>query len=117
MKPYTHAKNSANKWGGEPEEYLHLHNWFDQTKSHIADMRHRVILHNSFGIYLLEQVFGTNLKLSNGKLVSVRDVGEQHVQEDLGLIPTLADCVKTIQLKDVGLLGAQYRKHHIAMED
>lgn len=54
-------------------------------------MRHRAILHNSFGIYLCEQQFGTNIINSDGKTVSVRDIGEQHVIDDMGRIPTLQD--------------------------
>ncbi len=108
MKPYIHAKNSAKKYGGTPEEYLFIHNWFDQTKAHIADMRHRAILHNSFGIYLLEQMFGVTFTNSEGKVISVRDVGEDHVLEDLGTIPTLQDCLKDMPHSD--LLGANLRK-------
>lgn len=70
-------------------------------------MRHRAILHNSFGIYLCEQVFGTTITNSDGRVVSVRDVGEEHVLEDLGLIPTLQDCFEGMPLSK--LLGAQLR--------
>jgi hypothetical protein len=91
MKPYLHGLISVKKFGGKPEDYQKLHDWMDQTKAHVPDMRHRAILHNSFGIYLLEQVFGTNITNSDGKLISVRDIGEQHVLDDLGTIPTLQD--------------------------
>jgi len=47
------------------------------------------MLHSSWGIYLLEQVFGTCITNSDGKQVSVRDIGEEHVIEDLGFIPTM----------------------------
>ncbi len=33
------------------------------------------------GIFLGEQVFGANITNSDGKKVSVRDIGEQHVVE------------------------------------
>lgn len=89
MKPWQHAKNSAKKWGGVPEDYLALHDWFDQTKAALPDMRHRAVLHSAFGIFLLEKQFGTTVTNSEGRRVSVRDVGEDHVIEDLGFIPTL----------------------------
>jgi len=27
--PILHSKSSAKKFGGKPEDYLHIHNWFD----------------------------------------------------------------------------------------
>ena len=94
MKPYIHAKNSANKYGGVPEDYLDIHNWFDQTKGYLPEFTHRAVLHNAFGIFLCEQQFGVTLTNSEGKKVSVRDVGEDHVLEDLGFIPTLERCLQ-----------------------
>ena len=91
MKPYLHGKISVKKWGGREEDYQRIHDWLDQTKSHFPDMRHRAILHSSFGIYLCEQVFGTNITNSDNKIVSVRDIAEQHVIDDMGRIPTVQD--------------------------
>ena len=107
MKPFNHAKSSASKWGGVPNDYQELHDFFDQTKAHLPDMRHRAVLHNSFGIYLLEQVFGTTITNSAGHQISVRDVGEQHVLEDLGTIPTLQDCLRDLPFSK--LLEARLR--------
>lgn len=98
-KPFVHARSSAKKWGGVPEDYVAIHDWFDQTKSHFPDVRHRALLHSSFGIYLAEQVFGHNIINSAGKAVSVRDVGEQHVLEDLGAIPTVQDYLSRMTLQ------------------
>lgn len=94
MKPYLHGLNTVKKYGGKPEDYQAIHDWFDQTKAHHPDMRHRAILHSSFGIFLCEQVFGINITNSDGKLVSVRDIGEQHVIDDMGTIPTIQDYLK-----------------------
>jgi hypothetical protein len=97
-KPWIHAVSSSKKWGGTPEEYVKFHDWMDQTKSHIADSRHRAILHNSFGIYLGEQFFGTTFKNSNGRDVPVRSILELHVLEDYnGFIPTLQDFVSCMK--------------------
>jgi hypothetical protein len=90
MKPYIHAKNSVKRYGGVIEDYLFIHDWFDSTKAAYANFAHRAILHNTFGIYLAEQVFGTTITNSEGKAVNVRDIGEDHVKEDCGgRIPTL----------------------------
>jgi hypothetical protein len=58
MKPFRHARNSVKRWGGQPEDYLEIHNFMDLSKSAHADMRHRAIFHNSLGPYVVERVFG-----------------------------------------------------------
>ena len=116
MKPHLHAVASAKKYGGTYEEYLHLHEWFDHTKSHVADGRHRVLLHNSWGIFLLSQVFGSTFKNSEGRLVSVRDVGEDHVLQDLGHIPSLADVLQEYPLSSLDKLFKRKEKVKYSLE-
>jgi hypothetical protein len=94
---YHHAVNSARKYGGKPEDYQSIHNWFDETKEHYADFRHRALRHHSLGIFECEQKFGITLTNSDGKQVPVRLIGEQHVKEDCGFIPTVQDWLKHIQ--------------------
>jgi hypothetical protein len=89
MKPHIHAKVSVKRWGGVREDYLPIHNFIDQTKMAMPDIRHRAILHSAFGCYLAEQVFGVTITNSDGKEVSVRDVAEEHIIEDLGFIPSI----------------------------
>jgi hypothetical protein len=95
--PYHHAESSARKYGGEPHEYLRLHEWLDGSKAHIADFRHRALRHHSEGIFQLEAIFGSTITLSTGRILPVRFIGEQHVMEDLGRIPTVADWLGKIQ--------------------
>jgi len=79
----------------------------DSSKAHIADMRHRALLHSAFGCFLVERVFGDYETLPNGKIVKasyitnsdgkkvgVRDIAEQHIYEDMGWIPSVADYFK-----------------------
>lgn len=96
MKPLLHAKVSVHKFGGKVEDYIQLHNWMDSTKAHLPDMRHRMILHNAWVIFTGEQIFGTYFKNSDDKDISVRDVLEQHVLDDLGHIPTLEQCLRDL---------------------
>jgi hypothetical protein len=49
--PYHHAVRSARLFGGKPEDYLAIHNWFDESKAHLADFRHRALRHHSEGIF------------------------------------------------------------------
>jgi hypothetical protein len=99
MKPYLHAKSSASKWGGSPEDYLPVHDFLDSSKSAHASVKHRAILHSAFGIFIAEKVFGHNITNSNGREVSVRDLAEQHVLEDLGTIPSLDDWLEAMELQ------------------
>ena len=92
-----HAESSAKKFGGEAHEYLHLHHFLDGSKEHMADFRHRALRHHSEGIFMLEKLFGTTITLSTGRVLPVRFVGEQHILEDLGRIPTVQDWLLRIQ--------------------
>ena len=94
--PYHHSISSAKKFGGVPEDYQAIHDWFDATKEHYANWRHRALRHHSLGIFDAEQVFGTTITISTGKKVPVRLIGEQHITEDLGLIPTVADWLRAL---------------------
>lgn len=114
--PYYHSKSSAKKFGGVPSDYQHIHDWFDQTKSHLPDVRHRAILHSSFGIFMCEQVFGTVMtRKSDGRTVPIRAIGEQHVLEDMGRIPTMQDWLKNMPLESWMARGA--RKLSEEMDD
>lgn len=143
--PWHHSVSSVRKWGGVPEDYIEVHTWFDASKEHVADFRHRALRHHTQGIFECERTFGNTITLStcqrcgkteeNGahylailslenefmndggeneelakriselmehshafapKRIPVRWIGEQHVQEDLGRIPTLADWLMAI---------------------
>jgi len=97
--PYHHAISSVKKWGGKPEDYQAIHDWFDESKSHIADIRHRALRHHSEGIFMAEKIFGTTIKISTGRKIPVRFIGEQHVIEDFGFIPTVSDFLKNIKVE------------------
>ena len=95
---YFHARSSARTFGGVPEDYLALHNWFDATKEAFGDFRHRALRHHAEGIFEAERLFGITLTNSAGKIVPVRYLGEQHVQEDCGgRIPSIADWLSRIE--------------------
>lgn len=98
MKPLIHAKISVKKYGGKVEDYLPIHDFIDSTKSALPDMRHRLFLHNSFGIFLAEKLFGVYLTNSEGNDVSVRDVAEDHIIQDVGFIPTLEKAVEGVPI-------------------
>jgi hypothetical protein len=102
--PLHHAISSQKKWGGNIEDYLPIHNWFDETKSSYPDMRHRTLRHHSEGIFWCEEKFGVYITNSDGKMVPVRALGEQHVKEDIGWIPTIKD-----YLDNMNVVGWMYK--------
>lgn len=92
-----HSLSSVKKWGGRVEEYLDIHRWFDASKDCFSDFRHRAMRHHAEGIAQCEMAFGPVIYLSNGRVIPTRWVGEQHVREDLGRIPTMADWLRCIK--------------------
>jgi hypothetical protein len=59
--PHHHAISSSRKFGGAPEDYLAIHQWFDESKAHHADFRHRALRHHAEGIFLMESIFGVTI--------------------------------------------------------
>lgn len=130
--PYHHAKSSVKKWGGKVEDYLPIHNWFDETKTHFNDPRHRAIRHHSQGIGWAIERFGQVIALSTcricfrdeadpihkyhttaeachtfqAKEIPTRWVGERHVTEDFGFIPTVADFLREMTVQPWMVRGA-----------
>lgn len=100
MKPYIHAQNSARKHGGKPEDYLPIHDFLDSSKACVPDMRHRALLHSSFGCFLAERIFGTFIVNDDGRKVQVRDIAEEHIIEDMGRIPTPQDYLEGMPIYD-----------------
>lgn len=93
-KAWVHAESSARRWGGTPDDYIHIHEKMDSTKMAHAEVTHRCVFHSAFGIFVIEDIFGRTLTNSAGRVVHVRDIAEQHVLEDLGFIPSLSDWLK-----------------------
>lgn len=114
MKPWLHARLSARRFGGEPSDYIKVHDFIDSSKAHFPDVRHRALLHSSFGIYLCEQMFGHNITTASGRQVSTRDIAEQHVIEDLGRIPTVQDYLQHLSLEK--WFGGPTRRNGIAAQ-
>ena len=106
--PLHHAQSSARKHGGKPEDYLAIHSWFDESKQMMADFRHRALRHHAEGIFMCEKIFGVAITNSAGKQVPVRFIGEQHVKEDLGFIPSMQDWFACISPKPWMTVNARH---------
>lgn len=112
MNSYRHAQASAHKWGGEPEDYLPIHEFIDGSKRAFGDVRHRALLHNTWGCWVVQEVFGPMLvieKREGGeKRIPVREIAEQHIIEDLGFIPTPGDWLEHMNM--VTWMGGKQHK-------
>lgn len=116
MKPLIHSKISVKRHGGCVEDYIPIHDFIDSTKAAMPDVRHRALLHSSFGCYLTEKVFGTYITNSDGKDVSVRDLAEEHIIDDLGFIPTVEKWLGTMPI-ELWMSGSAKKTRRISMVD
>lgn len=84
------------------EDYLDIHAKMDCSKGYVPDNRHRVLTHTMFWILeVMVPLFGQTLTNSDGKLVSVKDICEQHILEDYRhkFIPTPQDFIQEMEFK------------------
>ncbi len=116
-KPHQHAKSSAKKFGGKMHDYLEIHVLLDSSKIAFADNRHRALTHNNWFVnHILPKIFGDTITNSDGKLISVIDIAEQHILEDFNyhFIPTAQDYLtqmtKTSWLHGQGLPQSVFTK-------
>lgn len=95
-----HAKSSALRFGGEPDDYVELHLWFDEPKCHVGNHAQRAVRHHTMGIGWAIERFGPWItRASDGKRVSTRQLGEQHLMEDLGWLPTLDHWLRHLEVQ------------------
>lgn len=102
-KAFIHARSSAAKFGGTPEEYEDIHIFLDGSKGAHPDNRHRAATHTAWFIsYVIPRVFGHTRVNSAGRTYSTVDVAEQHILEDYShkFIPTLSDFLGEMEMKD-----------------
>ncbi len=81
---------------------MHLHAKMDCSKGYFPDNRHRVLTHTMFWIQeVMLPIYGHTMTNSDGKIVSVKDVCEQHILEDYRhkFIPTPQDFIQEMELK------------------
>lgn len=101
-KPLIHAQDDVRRWGGDVSDYLPIHDLLDSSKSVIPTSVHRALTHQSWFLFILEKVFGQFITNSDGRKVSVRDIGEQHILMDFRnkFIPTPQDYLANIIIED-----------------
>ena len=97
MNYWKHSLLSKKKFNGTAEDYLQVHKFMDISKLFYFDIKHRVLLHNPYGIDLCTQKFGETLTNSDGQTILIRDIAAEHCKEDLmGVVPTLNNWFKYV---------------------
>lgn len=97
MNYWKHSLLSKKKFGGEATDYLVIHKFIDSSKLFYFDIKHRILLHNTYGIALCVHKFGDTLVNSENKVLLVRDIAAEHCKEDLmGVVPTLNNWFKYV---------------------
>jgi len=91
---------SKKKFHGEAEDYFPIHKFLDISKLFYFDIRHRILLHNTYGIDLCTEKFGETIVNSEKQKLLVRDIAAEHCKEDLmGIVPTLNNWFSCVDSK------------------
>lgn len=99
MKPFIHANIDVKKFGGCKDDYMDIHEFIDCSYHTMPDIRHRALLHNQFGLMMVEKLFGQYRVNSEGREYSPREVAENHILGDLGFIPTVEHYLKNMTVQ------------------
>jgi hypothetical protein len=92
MRPFHHARASANRSNRDWREDLAIHEFIDSTKAAWADLRHRMILHSvDLGGELAARAFPER--------TDAREIVKNHVLEDTGQAKTLSDWLNQCSLE------------------
>jgi hypothetical protein len=97
MNYWKHSLLSKKKFSGIAEDYLQIHKFIDASKLFYFDIKHRILLHNTYGIDICIQKFGETILNADKKNILVRDIAAEHCKEDLmGIVPTLNNWFKYV---------------------
>jgi hypothetical protein len=102
------AAELAARWGGIPTDYSALIEFFDKPREFAPESPEAaaMITHNSFGIFLAEELLGTILPITHDNdqfhtpsTVSTRAVAEDLVYARIGSIPPAGHLAARVRLK------------------
>lgn len=115
MNSIMHGRISKQRWGGQVDDYLPIHDFIDSTKSLCSDGRHR-ILHTMWGVnHVIVPIFGHTIINSDGKSINVKDMCERdHLLVDYNkrFIPTLSDFADSIEEKEIPDFARKIERFH-----
>jgi hypothetical protein len=102
------AEGLAVRWGGAPSDYLPLIDFFDKPCAFAPDNPDAaaMITHNSFGIFLSEELLGTTIALTETNdprcltpIISTRSAAEDLVYARTGSIPPAGNLAAHTRLR------------------
>ncbi len=92
MNIWDHSRLSVRKFGGIEEDYFQIHKFIDSSKLFYCHFKHRLLLHNLYGVAVTIDKFGDVIQNADKAVVLVRDIAIEHIKEDLnGYVPSLND--------------------------
>lgn len=95
MNIWDHSRLSVRKFGGKEIDYYEIHKFIDSSKLFIYNPKHRLLLHNLWGIEITVEKFSDIVLNSDNREILVRDIAAEHCKEDLdGRVPSLNDWLK-----------------------
>jgi hypothetical protein len=111
------AAGLSVRWGGAPDDYRSLIDFFDRPAEFAPDntVAAELITHNSFGIFLVEELLGTVIKLTgrsasrpSTQSISTRSAAEDLVYARIGSIPPAGNLAAHTRLR-LWMRGAEVR--------
>jgi hypothetical protein len=102
------AEGLAARWGGVPNDYLALIDFFDKPCEFAPESPSSaaMITHNSFGIFLAEELLGTVIHLTEAndsrripQILSTRSAAEDLVYARIGSIPPAGNLAARARLR------------------
>ena len=88
------AARGAIRFGGNLEDTLALHEWFDSNCK--EDPLFGFYRHHAWGLFEAEAKFGVNLRLGD-KLIPTRVILEAHLREEFRRLPSAQDWLRNIK--------------------
>jgi hypothetical protein len=95
MNIYDHSLLSSHRFGGEPKDYLAIHEFMDSSKKMCDHFKHRIALHHNLGIHLAERIMGLTVGM-----VPVRDILRSHIIEDCGRYMTINEWLDCLNIPE-----------------
>ena len=108
--PLDHKTNLSILYGGSPEDYRFIVNWFA-----VPNFYDRAFKHHCGAIFEAERVFGWEYPLENGGAVPTRLLGEQIIRSYYGKIPSMQDWIKAIPME--GFMSRNYTLSDVEIEE
>lgn len=92
----TLCEDSARRFGGVPEDYRHLHDWFANSLTWADTPAALIFRHHSFGCFEAEHCFGHILSLTGGGGIPTRVIVERRLQRLFDRLPAASDMLRHI---------------------